>query len=183
VSKYITVADTAKELRKALKAAFPDQKFSVRSHSYAGGASIDVRYVDGPDEGAVKAVADQFSGAAFDGMIDLKSYHSSHHNGEEVHWGADFVFVTREFSQAVEEKAKKIVEDAIYAEHGTVNPGRFYDVPQEFFSRASIANGGKNEFGSYNFSWRETSTHSLVHIMSSWIANEAWFDTHQAVAA
>jgi hypothetical protein len=183
MATYVSVADTAKELRKALKAEFPGQKFSVRSHSYAGGASIDVRYVDGPDEGVVKAVADQFSGATFDGMIDLKSYHSSQHNGEEVHWGADFVFVNRDFSQAVEEKAKKFVEDALYAEHGTVNPGRFYDVPQEFFSRASVANGGKNEYGSYNFSHRETSTYALVHIAASWIANEAWFDAHQAVAA
>jgi hypothetical protein len=41
--RYTTV-ETAKEIRKALKAAFPKVKFSVRSHCYAGGASIDVSY-------------------------------------------------------------------------------------------------------------------------------------------
>lgn len=44
--RYVSVADMAKELRKALKAAFPGQKFSVTSKSYSGGASIHVGYIN-----------------------------------------------------------------------------------------------------------------------------------------
>lgn len=70
---YMTCADTAKLVRAALKREFPGQKFSVRSHTYTGGASIDVRWTDGPQEPEVKAVAGQYDGAGFDGMIDLKT--------------------------------------------------------------------------------------------------------------
>ena len=41
---WVTTADTARLIRSALKAAFPDTKFSVRSRTYAGGSSIDVSY-------------------------------------------------------------------------------------------------------------------------------------------
>lgn len=71
------MAETAKLMRKALKAAFPAVKFSVRSSSYAGGASIDVGYTDGPTSARVSEVAKQFEGGGFDGMIDLK-FHYEH---------------------------------------------------------------------------------------------------------
>lgn len=76
-SVRISCAETAKLVRKALKAAFPGQKFSVRSSSYSGGASIHISWVDGPTTTAVDAITDLFSGAGFDGMIDLK-YHKDH---------------------------------------------------------------------------------------------------------
>jgi hypothetical protein len=71
---YLTCAETAKLVRAALKAEFPGVKFSVRSHTYAGGASIDITWTDGPIAEAVDRVAKVFSGADFDGMIDLKTY-------------------------------------------------------------------------------------------------------------
>lgn len=74
---YLSVAETAKLLRKALKAQFPGQKFSVRSKSYAGGASIRVSWTDGPSDEEVKAITDNYTGADFDGMIDLKTYNTS----------------------------------------------------------------------------------------------------------
>lgn len=169
---YISVKDTAVELRKALKAAFPSVKFSVRSDSYAGGASINVRYTDGPRVGPVEKVAKQFAGASFDGMIDLKSYHTSQHEGQEVHWGADFVFVTQDFSPEVTAQATTIIRDDILGENGTFNEGRFYEAPQVMFSRANVVNGGKREDGQYNFSWGDNSTHQWIHIMASWIAAE-----------
>lgn len=73
-SYYLSCAETAKLVRAALKTGFPGVKFSVRSSSYAGGASIDVTWTDGPQEKTVKAVTDAYSGADFDGMIDLKTY-------------------------------------------------------------------------------------------------------------
>ena len=99
--EYISVTDTAKLVRGALKTAFPSVKFSVRSSSYSGGASIDVSWMDGPREQAVEKVAKVFEGSTFDGMIDLKSYHTSTLVNEDgttraVHFGADYVFCRRE---------------------------------------------------------------------------------------
>jgi hypothetical protein len=73
-AKYLSCAETASLLRKALAREFPGTKFSVRSSVYSMGASIRVRWTDGPSHSRVKAVTEQFEGADFDGMIDLKSY-------------------------------------------------------------------------------------------------------------
>src|SRR3990167_7466408 len=71
---YLSCAETAKLVRTALRDAFPGVKFSVRSDTYAGGASIRVRWTDGPTSDAVERVAGVFAGADFDGMVDLKVY-------------------------------------------------------------------------------------------------------------
>jgi hypothetical protein len=71
VSDYLSCAETAKLVRAALKKAFPGIKFSVRSDVYSGGASIRVRWTDGPSEKAVKSVAGAYAGGGFDGMIDM----------------------------------------------------------------------------------------------------------------
>lgn len=75
-TRYLSAAETAKLVRQALKREFPGVKFSVRSDTYSGGASIDVRWTDGPRTKRVEAVAKQYSGANFDGMIDMKNYKS-----------------------------------------------------------------------------------------------------------
>jgi hypothetical protein len=71
---YLSCADTAKLLRAHLRREFPGVKFSVRSSTYAGGASIDVGWTDGPAAADVDQVAGTYAGARFDGMIDLASY-------------------------------------------------------------------------------------------------------------
>lgn len=73
-TRYLSCAETAKLLRAALKQAFPAVKFGVKSSVYSGGASIDVRWTDGPTAAKVERIAKQFEGADFDGMIDLKTY-------------------------------------------------------------------------------------------------------------
>lgn len=73
MARFIPCAETAKLVRAALKKAFPRVKFSVRSHTYAGGASINVEWADGPTQAMVEAVAKSYAGSRFDGMIDLKS--------------------------------------------------------------------------------------------------------------
>lgn len=98
MARYIPVADTAKLVRAALKAAFPKIKFSVKSKSYSGGASISIGWTDGPLSKDVEAVVKQYEGATFDGMIDLKSHHDSDLNGEKVHFGADYIFCSRSYS-------------------------------------------------------------------------------------
>ena len=73
-AKYLSCAETAKLVRKALKDAFPGVKFYVNSSTYAGGASIDVRWVDGPTTKEVDQVVKTFEGKSFDGMIDMGCY-------------------------------------------------------------------------------------------------------------
>lgn len=96
--QYLSCAETAKLIRTALKARWPEFKFSVRSHTYSGGASIDVGWTDGPSRKRVEAIVGRFGGASFDGMFDLKSYHDSEWQGQRVHFGADFVFCNRDIS-------------------------------------------------------------------------------------
>jgi hypothetical protein len=98
--KYLTCAETAKLIRAALKTAFPSITFTVKSKTYSGGASIRVGWTDGPTEYEIKQVTGRFEGATFDGMIDLKSYVTGDLNGEQVHFGADFIFCEREYSAA-----------------------------------------------------------------------------------
>ena len=95
-----SVTETAAEIRKALKRAYPGIRFSVRSDKHSGGASIRVHWTDGPTAQEVDRIAQVFSGADFDGMQDLKTYHDSEWQGRQVSWGADFVFAERSFSRA-----------------------------------------------------------------------------------
>lgn len=75
-AKYFSVTETAELVREALKKNFPGIKFSVRSRSYSGGASIDVHWILGPTTREVDAVCRQYESADFDGMIDLETYKS-----------------------------------------------------------------------------------------------------------
>lgn len=68
--EYIDVVEQAKLIRAALKRAFPGFKFSVRSSKYSMGASIDIKWEDGPTTKEVEQVTDQYRGGGFDGMID-----------------------------------------------------------------------------------------------------------------
>ncbi len=72
MTEYLSRAETAKLVRKILKTAFPGTKFSVRSDTYSGGASVDIRWTDGPNREAVESVVKHYEGATFDGMQDLK---------------------------------------------------------------------------------------------------------------
>lgn len=98
MTKYLTCAETAKLVRAALKEAFPGVKFSVKSSVYAGGASINVKYTDGPDAASVKGIVSAFEGAYFDGMTDYKGSNYNTLDGEEVRFGADYIFVERKFT-------------------------------------------------------------------------------------
>lgn len=108
--EYISCVDTAKLIRKTLKAAFPKQKFSVVSDQYSMGASIRVRWIDGPTVKLVEEKIGHFHGASFDGMIDLKSYHATEFEGRNVHFGADYLFCTRDSSPRAVIKAAEAAE-------------------------------------------------------------------------
>ncbi len=126
MSRYITCAETAKLVRLALVKNFPSYKFSVRSKTYSGGASIDVSWTDGPTTEAVDKIVGVFEGARFDPMCDLK-YGAEHYlasdgtaqirrtyghsydtdqitppppNTEIVEFGSDYVHTNRHLSVA-----------------------------------------------------------------------------------
>lgn len=118
----ITRLDTpevAKLVRKDLRQHFPGVKFSVRSRSYAGGSSIDVRWTDGPKPGDVNAVVNRYQGADFDGMIDLKVDREptlmANEDGsyEEVRYGVDFVSVHRTVSREARTAIEQEIRDYI----------------------------------------------------------------------
>lgn len=112
MTRYISVADTAKLVRKVLKDACPAIKFSVRSKSYSGGASMDISWTDGPTEADIKSLVGRFEGSSFDGMEDLKSYHTSELNGEQVHFGADSIGCNRRYSVAfLQRRAEGVAKD------------------------------------------------------------------------
>lgn len=100
MTERIQPAACAKLVRRALAEAFPGVKFSVRTRTYAGGASVDVRWIDGPHQAAVEAVAGRFEGATFDGMTDYKGHKEHTLEGRPVRFAADWVHCARAYSPA-----------------------------------------------------------------------------------
>jgi hypothetical protein len=103
--KYFTCAETAKLIRRSLKEAFKDVRFSVRSSTYSGGASIGVNWTDGPNVAQVEAITQGFKAAYFDGSIDYQG--SIHHmmDGQQVRFGADYITTSRHYSDAAIQRA------------------------------------------------------------------------------
>lgn len=157
--RHLSVTETAKIVRKELKREFPGVKFSVRSKSYAGGASIDVSWTDGPIGRDVQPLLHRFEGSHFDGMIDLKStrYHWLRPDGsvmlmesrgqdvdntdlepvipddaEPVHFGADFIFGTRRITDY--EARQHEAEDLLYERYHIVMAAE--GLPQPMFDMA-----------------------------------------------
>ena len=86
-------------LRKELRAAFPNVKFYVRYKSFAGGDEIRVSYTDGPKSEAVKAIANRYAydSSNSDIMTDYYDYRPTEFT--QKYGGAKFVFVNREMNE------------------------------------------------------------------------------------
>jgi len=149
--RYISCADTAKLIRPVLKENFPGIKFSVRSKTYSGGASIDISWTDGPTTKQVDEVAGRFAGATFDGMIDLKSYHDSELGGERVHFGADFIFTNRHYSEEFTAK----VGEAYAAKTG-------WEMPEIY------------SCGGFKMDWLKKVPGSTNQTLAEWFNRELW---------
>jgi Large polyvalent protein associated domain 29 len=104
-TKFICATEVAKLLRKALKETFTNIKFSVVTSNCSGGASIDVRWIDGPSVSQVKCVTDPFEGAYFDGNSDYQGYNQHKLDGIDVLFGAQYISVTRCYSDEMVTKA------------------------------------------------------------------------------
>lgn len=107
--RYIDVVDVAKLIRKDLRAVFGRAvKFTVRTHQYAGGSSIRVRWTDGPTKKMVQSIIGGYQGGGFDGMTDYKYSFDGFMDGERVRFGGDFLFIDRDISDAARERAERV---------------------------------------------------------------------------
>ena len=91
---YELPKETAKKIRKALKAAFSGIKFSVTTDRYTGGSSANINWVNGPTQAEVQKVANKFTSHSFDGMDDSTERHGYEFEGKR-YMGVGYVFATR----------------------------------------------------------------------------------------
>lgn len=94
----------AKAIRAELKKEFPGIKFSVTSSSYAGGNSVRVDYVDGPQYAKVMNIVSKYQEGSFDGMNDIYNYDNRNADIPQV----KYVLVQRASSEAV---VKTLIEE------------------------------------------------------------------------
>lgn len=95
--EWLTAAQVAAMIRADLKAAFPGQKFSVRSRRYAGGSSIDVSWTAGPTRDDVDAEIAYLDREGFDGMTDSRTNAGAFTGKDGVQYRmASFIFTHRE---------------------------------------------------------------------------------------
>lgn len=94
----IDTAEVAKLVRRALKEAFPTQKFSVRTERYSMGSSLNVSWTDGPRATDVNNILRLFEAKRFNGMDDSTTYVQHVLDGETVSFGSDYVQGTRSYS-------------------------------------------------------------------------------------
>ncbi len=117
---YETAAQTAKRIRKILKIKFPGIKFSVRSKTYAGGSSVNVKWMDGPRDEKVQEAVQWLESAEFDSMTDLKTY-TPPTFVTDAGWlyrvsGAGYIFCGRNLSDEKQAEMENRVRDFFTAE-------------------------------------------------------------------
>lgn len=97
-----TCAEVAKLVRSALREGFPGVKFSVTSHVYSLGSSIDVCWIDGPNEDQVALITKVFETKGCDST--KRTLHAL--DGQPVRFRADHVTLRRVYTD-------KFVDSAI----------------------------------------------------------------------
>jgi hypothetical protein len=100
----ITLATS--NIRKELKDAFPNAKFSVRKRNYD---CVYVNWIDGPIEDEVKAIISKYKGGRFNGMEDIYESISTPFN--EVYGSVSYLFSNREYSEILTEKAIELFKE------------------------------------------------------------------------
>ena len=107
----------AANIRRELKAAFPAIKFAIRSSSYTGGDSIDIRWHLGPTEKQVEAISNKYQEGSFNGMIDLYEYDNDR-TWSKTYGGSKYIHTRREY-----DSAHAIVKEALRTK---------YNAPSEY---------------------------------------------------
>ena len=103
-------AQAAKQIRAALKAAYPKIAFRVTSKSFSGGNDVWVRWTDGPTDEAVDALIRKHQYGHFDGMIDLYEYTNRRDDIPQV----KYVMTQRNDSA----EARQLIVDQLNARYG-----------------------------------------------------------------
>lgn len=91
----------AKCIRQELKQSYPGVKFSVRSESYSGGDSVDIKWFDGPTYESVNRIVGKYKYGQFDGMRDLYEVTNKRKDIPQV----QYVFIERDLTESLIEKA------------------------------------------------------------------------------
>ena len=95
--------ETATQIRKLLRAAFPATKFSVVTERGSMVSSVRIKWTDGPTVARVEEIAWLFKAGTFDGMTDSYAYDRSSFleiDGVLYRPGCNYVFCRREMSPA-----------------------------------------------------------------------------------
>lgn len=99
-TEHLSVKDTAREMRKALKAAWPTVKFSLTMSRGTGYGWLDLDWTDGPVESDVLALDGGFQDSYFDGMDD------GYHRTGNARYSCCGVCSQRRYSPAAEQWAR-----------------------------------------------------------------------------
>jgi hemerythrin len=102
-ARYISIVDTAKLVRKALKVAFPDTTFSVRKDNSA----IAIAWTDGPTWAEVNQLGQYFCGTERDPLEDGRRNVQRDLNGECVQFDNAYVSANRSASISFRMKVMK----------------------------------------------------------------------------
>ncbi|MEL7265544.1 MAG: LPD29 domain-containing protein [Planctomycetota bacterium] len=105
--------DVAKNVRKALKKAFPGVKFRVRSNY----SSVRVSWTDGPTRSDVAPYVERHKSGTFDGMTDCQGWDRDNTFGQ-VFGECRFASVTREFS----DESREVVRGFLANEYNLSDP-------------------------------------------------------------
>lgn len=114
--KYYSAKETAAIIRKCLKEAFPQTKFSVRSETFSGGDAVNVSWTDGPNVAQVEAITSRFKGSRFDGMQDMECSVYAMYQGEQCMF-ARYITTRREYSEKMTQRGL----DVAFLKNATVS--------------------------------------------------------------
>ncbi|WP_083196350.1 LPD29 domain-containing protein [Serratia sp. 14-2641] len=94
------VSQVTANIRKELKKAYPGVKFGVRKRHTC---SVEISWTDGPKEDEIKIIAGKYKDGHFNSMADIYEYCDTPFN--KVYGGVKYLFIKREFSDVLTEKA------------------------------------------------------------------------------
>lgn len=112
-TRWLSAAEVAREVRAALKRAFPGVTFSVRCSNYSGGSSVSIGWTDGPTTRAVERVTGRYEGKSFDGRDDSTHYHPVTLDSGEIVETGSYIMTNRSYSQMAQARAAQRFAQAV----------------------------------------------------------------------
>ncbi len=109
-TRRATTAETARRIKKELKARWPGIKFSVTSEGNGYYDAVNVRWIDGPADKLVDEMIGRYQGGYFDGMIDLYT-HTDDLVEYGVRWDVKYVHTDRDPSPDVWERFQSLTRE------------------------------------------------------------------------